>query len=40
MNTPMVLQSGRSGDYVYYVRNGKQFRRRYVRTEGNKGNEA
>jgi hypothetical protein len=27
---PEILKSGRSGDWVYYVRNGKQCRRRYV----------
>ena len=27
---PEILKSGRSGDWVYYVRDGKQCRRRYV----------
>jgi len=31
MKARTVLLSGRDGDWVYYVVNGKQFRRRYVR---------
>ncbi len=31
MNLPFGLKSGREGDWVYYVRGTKQFRRRYVR---------
>ena len=30
MRAPSVLQSGRQGEFVYYVRNGRQCRRRYV----------
>lgn len=31
MNSDTALKSGRFGNWVYYVRNGKQCRRRYVK---------
>jgi hypothetical protein len=31
VNLPDVPKSGRFGDWVYYMRNGKQYRRRYVK---------